>query len=343
MQRIAKEVFGEHEGKTVHLFRLTNANGMTAELIEFGGRIKGLSLPAGQGKLDNMSVGFDTLEPYVRFNPWFGAVVGRTASRIAGASFELDGVRHQLSVNGPGNSNMHGGFKSFDKVVWSGEAEEDGDGATLKLRYTAADGEEGFPGKLDVTVTYRLDDQNRFHLCWDAVTDKPTIVDMTSHVYLNLNGFQNRNALNEHLKVNAAQYLEKDEAGIPTGTMFDVAGTPFDLRSPVLLEQVSNGAVFNPIMKLDGEGMREVAEVSVPESGRSYKLFTTGRALQVYNAYNVPQFFANNGLESPYGNAPGLCLEPQNYPNAINIPALPSPILRPGEVYSERQFFAFNW
>ena len=135
MQRIYKEVFGEHEGKTVHLFRLVNANGMTAELIEFGGRIKGLSIPNGKGGLDNMSVGFETLEPYAeRFNPWFGALVGRTASRITGASFELDGVRYNLSANGPGGSLMHGGYKGFDKVIWSGEAEEDGNGATLKLR-----------------------------------------------------------------------------------------------------------------------------------------------------------------------------------------------------------------
>lgn len=346
MQRIYKEVFGEHEGKTVHLFRLVNANGMTAELIEFGGRIKGLSIPNGKGGLDNMSVGFETLEPYAeRFNPWFGALVGRTASRITGASFELDGVRYNLSANGPGGSLMHGGYKGFDKVIWSGEAEEDGNGATLKLRYTAADGEEGYPGKVDVLVTYRLDDENRFHMNWEAVTDKPTIIDMTSHVYLNLNGFHNENVMNEYLRVNASEYLEKDDTGTPTGVLYSVEGTPFDLRKAMPLDKLSNGGVYNPILKLDGEAgtLREVAEVSIPEKGRSYKLFTTGRALQVYNAYNVPQFFANNGLESPYGNAPGLCLEPQNYPNAVNIPSMPSPILRPGEVYSEKQFFAFTW
>lgn len=236
---------------------------------------------------------------------------------------------------------MHGGYKGFDKVIWTGEAEEDGDGATLKLRYTAADGEEGYPGRVDVLVTYRLDDENRFHMNWEAVTDKPTIIDMTSHVYLNLNGFRNENVMNEYLRVNASEYLEKDDTGTPTGTLFSVEGTPFDLRKAMPLDKLSNGGVYNPILKLDGEAgtLREVAEVSIPEKGRSYKLFTTGRALQVYNAYNVPQFFASNGLESPYGNAPGLCLEPQNYPNAVNIPSMPSPILRPGEVYSEKAVF----
>ena len=249
MQRICKEIFGEHEGRTVHLFRLTNANGMTAELIEFGGRIKGLSIPDGKGGLDNMSMGFETLEPYAaRFNPWFGALVGRTASRITGASFELDGVRYNLSANGPGGSLMHGGYKGFDKVIWTGEAEEDGDGATLKLRYTAADGEEGYPGRVDVLVTYRLDDENRFHMNWEAVTDKPTIIDMTSHVYLNLNGFRNENVMNEYLRVNASEYLEKDDTGTPTGTLFSVEGTPFDLRKAMPLDKLSNGGVYNPIL-----------------------------------------------------------------------------------------------
>lgn len=345
MQRISKKVFGTHEGKPVHLFRLANANGMAAELIEFGGRIKSLSLPAAGGASDNLSVGFDDLESYIRFNPWFGALVGRTASRVSGASFEIDGTRYQLTANGPGGSNMHGGAKGFDKVIWSGEASEDASGATLELSYTSADGEEGYPGELRVKVTYRLDDDNRFHLNWEATTNAPTIVDMTSHVYLNLNGVGNADIRNELLRVNASRYLEKDATATPTGVLLPVEGSPFDLRAPKRLGDLSSDAVYNPIMALDGEGgtLREAAEVTLPEKGRSYKVVTTGRALQVFNAATVPDFFKNAGLASPYGPFPGLCLEPQNYPNAINIPSLPSPILRPGERYSEKQYFAFSW
>ena len=196
-----------------------------------------------------------------------------------------------------------------------------------------------------MTVTYRLDDDNRFHMNWEAVTDAPTIIDMSSHVYLNLNGFKNRDVMNEYLKVNASYYLEKDATGTPTGNFIPVEGTVFDLRTPKLMEELSQGAVYNPIMALDGEGgtLREVAEVSIPEQGRSYTLHTTARALQVYNAYNMASFYTSRGLESPFAPAPGLAIEPQNYPNAINIPSMPSPILRPGEIYSARQFFAFKW
>ena len=346
MQRVERSVFGELNGKPIHLFRLSNANGMVAELLEFGGRIKALCIPDGQGGLVNMSVGYDTFEPYhARFNPWLGALLGRTASRVTGARFQIDGKTYNLSASGPAGSNMHGGFVGFDSRVWTGDADSDATGATLKLTYLSPDGEEGYPGNASVTVTYRLDDDNRFHMNWEAVTDAPTIIDMSSHVYLNLNGFKNRDVMNEYLKVNASYYLEKDATGTPTGNFIPVEGTVFDLRTPKLMEELSQGAVYNPIMALDGEGgtLREVAEVSIPEQGRSYTLHTTARALQVYNAYNMASFYTSRGLESPFAPAPGLAIEPQNYPNAINIPSMPSPILRPGETYSERQFFAFKW
>lgn len=343
MQRISKSLFGTHEGKPVHLFRLANAHGMSAEIIEYGGRIKGLSLPVAGGGSDNLSVGFNDLDSYVRFNPWFGALIGRTASRITGASFAIDGTTYTLTANGPGGSNMHGGAKGFDKVVWSGNAFEDASGATLELTYTSPDGEEGYPGELKAKVTYRLDDDNRFHMNWEAVTNAPTIVDMTSHVYLNLNGVANADIRNLMLRVNASRYLEKDATGTPTGVLSPVEGSPFDLRSPKRLGDLASDSVYNPIMALDGEGLREVAKVELPARGRAYSLFTTGRALQVFNAATVPDFFKNAGLDSPYGPFPGLCIEPQNYPNAINIPSFPAPILRPGERYAQQQYFAFSW
>ena len=346
MQRVERSVFGELNGKPIHLFRLANANGMVAELLEFGGRIKALCIPDGKGGTDNMSVGYDTFEPYhARFNPWLGALLGRTASRITGAQFQIDGKAYNLSASGPAGSSMHGGFVGFDSRVWAGEADSDATGATLKLTYLSPDGEEGYPGNASVTVTYRLDDDNRFHMNWEATTDAPTIIDMSSHVYLNLNGFKNRDIMNEYLKVNASYYLEKDATGTPTGNFIPVEGSVFDLRTPKLMEELSQGAVYNPIMALDGEGgtLREVAEVSIPELGRSYALHTTARALQVYNAYNMASFYTSRGLESPFAPAPGLAIEPQNYPNAINIPSKPSPILRPGERYSAQQFFAFKW
>ena len=346
MQRVEKKLFGSVNGKEIHRVRLTNANGMVAEIMEFGGRIRALCLPDGKGGLDNMSVGHDSLEPYSeRFNPWLGALLGRTASRIAGARFTLDGKVHNLSASGPAGSSMHGGFTGFDCRIWSGEADSDPSGATLKLSYLSPDGEEGYPGSVNVTVTYRLDDDNRFHMNWAAATDAPTIIDMSSHVYLNLNGFRKRDIMNECLRVNASRYLEKDASGTPTGNFIPVEGSPFDLRAPKRMETLSRGAVYNPIMALDGEAgvLREVAEASIPELGRSCTLYSTARALQVYNAWNMESFYSSRNLQSPFGAAPGLALEPQNYPNAINIPSLPSPILRPGETYDARQYFQFTW
>lgn len=219
MQRVERSVFGELNGKPIHLFRLANANGMVAELLEFGGRIKALCIPDGQGGLDNMSVGYDTFEPYhARFNPWLGALLGRTASRVTGAQFQIDGKTYNLSASGPAGSNMHGGFVGFDSRVWAGEADSDANGATLKLTYLSPDGEEGYPGNASVTVTYRLDDDNRFHMNWEATTDATTIIDMSSHVYLNLNGFKNRDIMNEYLKVNASYYLEKMTQAPPPAT-----------------------------------------------------------------------------------------------------------------------------
>lgn len=240
---------------------------------------------------------------------------------------------------------MHGGFTGFDCRVWSGEADSDADSATLKLSYLSPDGEEGYPGSVNVTVTYRLDDDNRFHMNWAATTDAPTIIDMSSHVYLNLNGFKKRDIMNECLRVNASRYLEKDASGTPNGNFIPVEGSPFDLRAPKRMETLSQGAVYNPIMALDGEAgvLREVAEASIPELGRSCTLYSTARALQVYNAWNMETFYTSRNLQSPFGAAPGLALEPQNYPNAINIPSLPSPILRPGETYDARQYFQFKW
>lgn len=188
MQRVERSVFGELNGKPIHLFRLSNANGMVAELLEFGGRIKALCIPDGQGGLDNMSVGYDTFEPYhARFNPWLGALLGRTASRVTGARFQIDGKTYNLSASGPAGSNMHGGFVGFDSRVWTGEADSDATSATLKLTYLSPDGEEGYPGNASVTVTYRLDDDNRFHMDWEAVTDAPCELSRNMRIYVTRN------------------------------------------------------------------------------------------------------------------------------------------------------------
>ena len=334
MQRIERSVFGELNGKPIHLFRLSNANGMVAELLEFGGRIKALCIPDGQGGLDNMSVGYDTFEPYhARFNPWLGALLGRTASRVTGARFQIDGKTYNLSASGPAGSNMHGGFVGFDSRVWTGEADSDATGATLKLTYLSPDGEEGYPGNASVTVTYRLDDDNRFHMNWEAVTDAPTIIDMSSHVYLNLNGFKNRDVMNEYLKVNASYYLEKDATGTPTGNFIPVEGTVFDLRTPKLMEELSQGAVYNPIMALDGEGgtLREVAEVSIPEQGRSYPCTPRPAPCRCTTPITWPRSILPAGWNPPSPRPPALPSNRRTTPTPSTSPPCRRPFSAPAK------------
>lgn len=343
MPEIIKEIFGQINRRNVHLFRMRNRHGLTVELIEYGARIKSLLIPIGQNKYDNISVGFDNLAAYTHFNPWFGAVLGPTAGRVDQARFKLDGIEYRLEPNGPGGTSLHSGQSGFDKAIWTGKINESAQ--EIIFNYLAKDGEGGYPGNLSVTASYRLDDENRFHMSWTGICDQPTVLDMTSHVYFNLNGVNRQNVHNEFLQISSAVYMEKDANGTLTGNMLPVQDTCFDLRSPRRISEISQAEAFNPVFKLDDQAgrLRPVATVSLPENGRSYILYTTAQALQVYDGYTVPDYYEANGLASPFGRAPGLCLEPQNFPNAINLPALPSPILYPGQLYAEQHYFGFNW
>ena len=343
MDRISKTVFGELNNIPVHLFQLKNKSGITVEIMEYGGRIKSLCLPDAHGCTDDICLGHNTFDKYLSFNPWLGALLGRITGKIAHAQFVLNGQTCFLHANA-GKDCLHGGT-GFESRLWKGEAETCNDAAELRLHYTSPDGEEGFPGTLYITATYILDDENCLHMNWEASAETLSVIDMSSHMYFNLNGWNNSNIFNHRLKVNASRYLEKDNNGIPNGKIFHVNGTAFDLRKPKQMDTLSKNGMYNPIMILDNfcNSIREVAEVYTPENGRSVKLYTTQRALQVYNAYNLIEHYESKRLTSPFHRCQAMALEPQNYPNALNIPSFPSPVIHPGETYQEKTYFQFSW
>ena len=348
MQRVERSVFGELNGKPIHLFRLSNANGMVAELLEFGGRIKALCIPDGQGGLDNMSVGYDTFEPYhARFNPWLGALLGRTASRVTGARFQIDGKTYNLSASGPAGSNMHGGFVGFDSRVWTVDSHS---ADSIVMHYVSPDGEEGYPGELTVQVTYAVTDDNALRIGYRARTDRPTVVNLSNHTLFNLGGEGSGTILGHELWIDAEATTPVDSVLIPTGRIAPVGGTPFDFRTPALIgaridaddEQLRNGHGYdhNWVLGNFTGAVRLVASLYDPASGRKMEILTDQPGIQFYSGN-----FFNDGSCGKFGRKIGyrgaVALETQHFPDAPNHPQFPSTLLRPGETYTQTCIYRF--
>ncbi|WP_149274762.1 aldose epimerase family protein [Pareuzebyella sediminis] len=338
------------EGTAVDLYTLTNDNGMEVDIITYGGRITKLSVPDKEGKSANVVLNFDSLDQYLKTNPFFGALVGRYGNRIGGAQFSLDGTEYKLAANN-GENSLHGGLKGFDKVVWDVEEAQGGDSASLKLNYVSQDMEEGFPGKLDVTVTYTLTGNNALEVNYEATTDKKTVVNLTQHAYFNLSGDFSQNILDHVLTLNADQYVPVNDALIPTGELRDVEGTPFDFTSPKEIgkdidadnDQIKKGGGYDHCWVLNDQnsGMRTIATAYHPETGRSMEVATTEPGVQFYTGN-----FLDGTLPIPgggnYGKRSGFCLETQHYPDSPNQPEFPSVVLNPGEKYETKTTFTFS-
>lgn len=348
---VTKKDYGTtSEGKTVELYTLRNTNGMEVDIITYGGRITGLSVPDRDGKFSNVVLGFDTLEQYEKENPFFGALVGRYGNRIANAKFSLNGKEYSLAANN-GPNNLHGGLKGFDKVVWKVEATDENENAILKLGYLSTDMEEGFPGNLKTTVTYTLTKDNTLQVAYEATTDQPTVVNLTQHSYFNLSGDFSKTIMDHEVSLEADQLVPVDENLIPTGELMDVAGTPFDFRSPKSIgrdinadnDQINKGGGYDHCWVLKGQdtGLRTVAKVYDPETGRVMEVATTEPGVQLYTGN-----FLDGTLPRPdggtFGKRSGLCLETQHYPDSPNQPDFPSVTLNPGEKYSTATYFKFG-
>ncbi len=330
---VSRAPYGKMPDSTeIEQFTVVNKNKAEMKVITYGGIITSLSVPDRDGKIEDVVLGFDNLEGYLKGHPYFGATIGRYGNRIAKGKFKLDDKEYTLATNN-GANHLHGGVKGFDKVVWKGEPINVDGGAGVRLTYSSADMEEGYPGKLDVVVDYVLFNDNTMKFEYKATTDKKTIVNLTNHTYYNLGGMK-ENILNHELTINASRYLPVDSTLIPLA-IENVEGTPFDFRTPKLVgKDIESAGGFDHCWILDEgkDSLRLAAVLYEPNSGRKMEVYTTEPAIQFYtgNFLNGEQI---GKKDMPYGFRAALCLETEHYPDSPNRPEFPSTTLKPGEEY----------
>ncbi len=339
------------DGQDVEEYILTNANGMEVRIITYGGIITSIRVPDRNGEVANVTLGFDNLEDYQTQNPYFGNITGRYANRIASARFTLDGAEYTLAANNGPNS-LHGGDVGFDKRVWTA-TEVQGSGAVgVELTYLSPDGEEGYPGNLEVKVIYTLTDDNEIRMEYIATTDAPTVVNLTNHAYFNLAGEGTSSIYDHILMIDADRYTPVDETLIPTGELVPVEGTPFDFRIPKAIgpgqrsshEQIVLGRGYDHNFVLN----REEGDNSMLLAARVYES-ESGRILEVWTTEPGIQFYAGNFLDGTligpgghlYRQSDGFALETQHFPDSPNQPDFPSTVLRPDETYQTTTIYKF--
>jgi aldose 1-epimerase len=349
--QITQTSYGTTEdGKPVDLFTLVNDNGVEMKVINYGGIITELKVPDKNGKFEDVVLGFDNLEGYVKSSPYFGALVGRYGNRIAKGKFTLDGEEYSLVQNNMGN-HLHGGTKGFDKVVWKAEPSETTEGPQLKLSYLSPDMEEGYPGNLQVEVIYTLTNDDAIRIDYKATTDKKTVINLTNHSYFNLTGNPDTTILTHELMLNADQFVPVDETLIPTGELAPVEGTPMDFTEPTAIgarigedyEQLKLGLGYDHCWVVNGEAgtLRQAATVYEPNSGRFMEVLTTEPAVQFYSGNFLDGSFAGKG-GVVYQQRSGLCLETEHYPDSPNQPDFPSAELNPGDTYQTTTVYKFS-
>jgi aldose 1-epimerase len=348
---LRKQPFGTTpDGQAVELYTLANDKGARARIMTYGGTIVSLEVPGRDGKIDDVVLGFDTLDEYIKDSPHFGCICGRYANRIGKARFVLDGVEYTLAKNNREN-HLHGGTKAFDKKVWQTDPVEQPKAVGMKMRYLSRDGEEGYPGNLSCTVTCLLTDDNSLQIEYEARTDKPTPVNLTNHSYFNLVGQGNGDILNHVLTIHADQFTPTDEGQIPTGELRSVKGTPLDFTRPTAVGariaqedeslRIGSGYDHNWVLGCCGHSLTLAAEVYEPRSGRVMQVLTTEPGIQLYTGNFLDGHHRGKGGRT-YVRRGGLCLETQHFPDSPNKPAFPSTILRPGQVYRTKTLYAFS-
>jgi aldose 1-epimerase len=338
------------DGTPVELFTLTNAQGMEVRAMTYGGIIVSLKVPDRAGHLDDVVLGFDSLSGYLKDSPYFGAIIGRFANRIAKGRFTLDGKTYTLAINNGPNA-LHGGLTGFDKVVWQAESVSNDSGVGVRFSHVSPDGDQGYPGTLTVHVRYLLTDSNQLVIDYDATTDKDTPINFTQHTYFNLKGAGNGDILGHELTLAADSFTPVDSTLIPTGTVTPVVGTPLDFRTQTPIGAHINdanqqltyagGYDFNWVVRRSGPGLVPAAHVLEPTTGRTIDVRTTEPGIQFYTGNFLDGSITGKGGKV-YGHRSGFTLETQHYPDSPNQPSFPSTILRPGQQYQSRTVFAFG-
>ncbi|MCB1099408.1 MAG: galactose mutarotase [Verrucomicrobiae bacterium] len=347
---ISKKPFGKtKDGQAVELYTLKNANGLSADIMTYGGTVVSLNVPDKAGKMADVVLGFDTLAEYEEKSPYFGCITGRYTNRIAKGKFTLEGEEYTLAVNNDVN-HLHGGLKGFDKHVWKASAEETSHGPAVTFKHTSPDGDEGYPGTLSMEVTYALTNDNALRIDYKATTDKATVINLTNHSYFNLGGEGNGTILDHEVTLFADMFTPTDATAIPIGELASVEGTPFDFRKSTPIgqridaadTQIKYGQGYDHNFVVNGKPgtLRPTAIVHDPKSGRVMEISTTEPGVQLYTG-NFLDGLAGKGGKT-YVRRGALCLETQHFPDSPNQVTFPSVVLRPGATYTHTTVHKFS-
>ena len=350
-QSITKTPFGKTSaGENVDLYTLRNADGIEAKITNYGGIVTSLKVPDRKGKFDDVVLGFNDLDSYLKGHPYFGALIGRYGNRIAKGRFTLNGVEYKLAVNN-GENHLHGGIKGFDKVVWTGREMKTKAGPAVVLTYLSKDGEEGYPGNLRVRVVYTLTNNDELKIDYSATTDKDTVINLTHHSYFHLAGEGNGDILNHVVTINGNRFLPTDAGSIPTGELRPVAGTPFDFFKATAIgarinqddEQLKLGNGYDHTWVINGRAgtMRLAATAYEPTSGREMQVWTTEPGMQFYTG-NFLDGTLTGKSGKIYQRRFGFCFETQHFPDSPNHPSFPTTTLKKGATYKSTTIYRFS-
>jgi len=346
--KIEQQAWGKtKDGKEVTLYTCTNANGLSVQLATYGATVVSVNTPDRNGKVDNITLGFDKLAGYENRHPYFGATVGRYGNRIAKGKFSIDGKEYTLAVNN-GPNHLHGGIQGFDQVLWNAEEVKTDKAVGVKFTRTSFDGEEGYPGNLKTEVTYTLTNADELRIDYKATTDKPTVVNLTNHNYWNLGGAMSGTILKHVLTLNCDEYLPIDKDSIPSGKPALVKGTAMDFTSPhaigeridELKKEPHTTKGYDHCYVINGKSgeLRLAATVKDPTSGRVMEIRTTEPGIQLYCGNFLDGSAGGNG----HKQHEAFCLETQHFPDSPNQKAFPSTVLRPGETYQSTTIHKFK-
>jgi len=342
--KILQQPFGVLDGQNITAYTLVNNQGMEVTSLDYGCIITKIVTPDRNGLFENVALGFDTMEEYIEHSPYFGAIVGRFAGRIHNAEFQLSGQSYRLAPNENGN-HLHGGLKGFDKVIWETMTHENEDSVSLEFSYLSKDGEEGYPGNLQMKVTYTLTNDNELVISYRGESDQTTLLNVTNHTYFNLSGELKRDIVEHELTLQGSKFLELDQKLIPTGEFLSVEDTPFDFRNSRKIREGVNSS--HPQNLLAGKGydhpfVLDQGEITLVdhESGRVLKVETDQPAVVLYTGNKLLGDFSIRGVQSR--NYLGLCLETQGLPDSIHHPHFPSSILEKDEVFRSVTKYKFS-
>ncbi len=349
--KLKKESFGKlPDGTEVYSYTLSNKNGVEVKITNYGATITSIKAPDRNGKFDDVTLGYDSIDGYLVKNPHMGSLAGRYANRIGKGEFKLNGKSYTLAKNN-GENHLHGGPNGFFKQIWNASEVESKDGAAVRMKYLSKDGEENYPGNLDVTVTYTLTDDNELKIDYLATTDKDTILNLTNHSYFNLAGAGNGDILKHQIKINAKEFTPVDKTMIPTGKIEALAGTPMDFSKLTAIGEridqnyeqlvIGKGYDHNYVLSNGADLKAQDVEVYEPTTGRVMEVFTDQPGVQLYTGNFLDGTITGKGGKA-YPRRSGFCLETQHYPDSPNKPNFPSAVLKPGEKYQTTTIYKFS-